>query len=68
MIDETLQRAGVDAAQIDRVVRTGGSSSIPACVDILTEHFGSEKLVAQSLFTGVASGLAIKAAQLCLEA
>lgn len=68
VIDETLQRAGVDAVQIDRVVRTGGSSSIPACVDILTERFGPEKIVAQSLFTGVASGLAIKAAQLCLEA
>jgi hypothetical chaperone protein len=67
VIDDTLQRAGVEASQIDRVVRTGGSSSIPVFVDLLGDRFGREKIVAQSLFTGVASGLAVKAAQLNLE-
>lgn len=67
VIDDTLQRAGVEAAQIDHVVRTGGSSSIPIFVDMLADRFGREKIVAQSLFTGVASGLAFKAAQLNLE-
>jgi hypothetical chaperone protein len=67
VIDDTVQRAGVVAAQIDHVVRTGGSSSIPVFVDMLADRFGREKIVAQSLFTGVASGLAVKAAQLNLE-
>jgi hypothetical chaperone protein len=67
VIDDTLQRAGVEAKQIDRVVRTGGSSSIPVFVDLLADRFGREKIVAQSLFTGVASGLAVKAAQINLE-
>ena len=67
VIDDTLHRAGMDATQIDHVVRTGGSSSIPAFVDLLTERFGREKIVAKSLFTGVAMGLAVKAAQLNLE-
>jgi hypothetical chaperone protein len=67
VIDETLERAGVGAAQVDHVVRTGGSSSIPVFVEMLAERFGREKIVAQSLFTGVASGLAVKAAQLDLN-
>lgn len=67
VIDDTVQRAGVDAAQIDHVVRTGGSSSIPIFVDMLAERFGREKIVAQSLFTGVASGLAVKAAKVDLQ-
>jgi hypothetical chaperone protein len=67
VIDDTLQRAGVNAAQINHVVRTGGSSSIPVFVNLLAERFGREKIVAQSLFTGVASGLAVKAAQMNLE-
>ena len=60
-------RAGVTAAQIDSVVRTGGSSSIPIFIDMLAQRFGSEKIVTQSLFTGVATGLAVKAAQLSFE-
>lgn len=67
VIDDTLTRAGVGAKQIDRVVRTGGSSSIPAFIDLLASRFGNDKIVTQSLFTGVASGLAVKAAQLGLE-
>lgn len=67
VIDDTLARAGISAHQIDRVVRTGGSSSIPVFIDLLAERFGREKIIAQSLFTSVASGLAVKAAQLNLQ-
>lgn len=66
VVDETLARAGVDASQVDVVVRTGGSSSIPCFVDLLAERFGREKIVEQDLFTGVAAGLALRARELRL--
>jgi hypothetical chaperone protein len=64
MIRDTLQRADIRAEQIECVVRTGGSSAIPCFIDLLTRIFGREKIVEQDLFTGVASGLAVKAKEL----
>ncbi|HRE48757.1 MAG TPA: Hsp70 family protein [Aggregatilineales bacterium] len=58
---ETLVRAGLQPEQIQAVVRTGGSSSIPASLALLAELFGAEKLVEEDVFTGVTAGLGITA-------
>ncbi|MCW1969763.1 MAG: Hsp70 family protein [Anaerolineae bacterium] len=63
MLLQTLERAGLPASAIDYVVRTGGSSSIPCFIELLTELFGPDRIVEQDLFTGVAAGLAIRAAR-----
>ena len=61
MIVETLERAGVRAEQVDYVIRTGGSSSIPYFADMLGALFGRDKVVESDRFTSVASGLALRA-------
>lgn len=61
-MDEALTAAGVRPDQIDAVLRTGGSSSIPRFQRLLTEKFGAEKLQFQDAFTSVATGLALSAA------
>lgn len=53
-----LSRNGVDPAQVDHVVRTGGSCKLRAVVDLLEEQFPG-KVVEHDIFTGVARGLAI---------
>ena len=60
-VDRALAAAGLDAADIDVVLRTGGSSRIPRYVRMLVDKFGVEKLQEMDVFTGVASGLAIAA-------
>ncbi len=60
-VNDTVQRSGLEPAQIDAVVRTGGSSSIPASLNLLGTLFGPEKLVEEDLFTGVTAGLGIVA-------
>jgi hypothetical chaperone protein len=62
MIADTLLRAEVKAGQIDHVIRTGGSSSIPYFIEMLAGLFGRDKIVEEDLFTGVAAGLAVRAA------
>jgi hypothetical chaperone protein len=59
---DTLGHSGLDADEIDAVVRTGGSAQIPCLGDMLTRFFGADKLVFADAFTGVAAGLAIRAA------
>jgi hypothetical chaperone protein len=63
-IDEGVQRtltlAGLEPSQIDVVVRTGGSSQIPAVVRLLERHFG-DRVVEHGVFTSIAAGLAIAA-------
>lgn len=61
-IDRALAAAGLAPADIHVVLRTGGSSRIPRFVRMLTEKFGAEKLYEMDVFTGVAAGLAIAAA------
>ncbi len=53
-----LSRNGVDPAQVDHVVRTGGSCKLRAVVDLLEKQFPG-KVVEHDIFTGVACGLAI---------
>lgn len=60
-IDRALEAAKLAPADIDVVLRTGGSSRIPRFVKMLSEKFGAEKLREMDVFTGVASGLAIAA-------
>jgi hypothetical chaperone protein len=53
-----LNKAGLQASDIDLVLRTGGSSLIPAVKDILDNQFAG-KVVEHDPFTSVAAGLAI---------
>ncbi|HEX2910200.1 MAG TPA: Hsp70 family protein [Chloroflexia bacterium] len=62
-LDETLAAAGLEAAQIGAVLRTGGSSYIPAVQKMLERKFGAEKLRFQDAFANVASGLGVAAAR-----
>ncbi len=56
----TVERAGMAPAEIDQVIRTGGSSQIPLFVNLLGELFGYEKVRAIDTFSSVTSGLAIR--------
>lgn len=58
---ETLSAAGLEPGQIDAVVKTGGSSSIPLFTALLARMFGVEKVKDTNAFSSVVAGLAIKA-------
>jgi len=66
-VDTCLTRAvkvaGLEPAQIDSVVRTGGSSRIPRYARMLQDMFPNARLLEQDVYTSVASGLAIAAAE-----
>lgn len=59
----TLDKAGINADAVDVVLRTGGSSQIPVFVNLLSKHFGREKLREMEALTSIVGGLAIEAAQ-----
>jgi hypothetical chaperone protein len=63
VLDDVLARAGVDAAAIDRVFATGGSSLVPVVRERLVGRFGAAKLVGGEELTSVAWGLAARARQ-----
>jgi hypothetical chaperone protein len=58
---DTLARSGLELGQIDTVIRTGGSSSIPCFIEMLNRIFGAQKVKTSDIFGSVAAGLAIKA-------
>jgi hypothetical chaperone protein len=58
---DTIAESGLEPAEIDGVVKTGGSSSIPLFTNMLARIFGTEKVKASSQFSSVVAGLAIKA-------
>ncbi|GMQ77922.1 MAG: hypothetical protein BMS9Abin02_0413 [Anaerolineae bacterium] len=60
-IDDTVQAAGLSHAQIDAVIRTGGSSEIPVFKSMLISKFGRGKVHKINTFSSVASGLGIMA-------
>lgn len=60
-IDETLKEAGLQPEQISVVLRTGGSSNIPAVQKMLERKFGRAALRYQDAFSNVASGLGVAA-------
>lgn len=57
-LDATLARAGLAPADVDVVLRTGGSSLIPAVRRLLDQRFPG-RVVDHDPFTSVAAGLAI---------
>ncbi len=58
-VDETLRASGLRAAQIDAVIRTGGSSQIPAFAEMLARKFGAEKVRQIDTFSSVTAGLGV---------
>jgi hypothetical chaperone protein len=58
LIDDLLNRVGLQRADISHVIRTGGSSLIVAVKNLLDEMF-PDKVAAHDPFTSVAGGLAI---------
>jgi hypothetical chaperone protein len=59
----TVVESGLEPEQIDAVVTTGGSSSIPLFQRMLGDIFGAEKVKASNQFSSVTAGLAIRAAR-----
>jgi hypothetical chaperone protein len=57
---DTLERSGLQAAEIDTVVRTGGSAQIPYFIGMMGRIFGPEKVILSDVFSGVTAGLAIR--------
>jgi molecular chaperone DnaK (HSP70) len=60
---DTVAASGLEPGQIDAVVKTGGSSSIPVFTEMLGDIFGSNRVKTSDLFSSVTAGLAIKAYQ-----
>lgn len=60
-IDKALAQAGVQASDIELVVRTGGSSSIPLFVTRLEQRFRPERIVQRPPYNTIALGLALHA-------
>lgn len=58
---DTVAAAGLEPGQIDAVVKTGGSSNIPAFTRMLGRIFGAEKVKESNSFSSVTAGLAIRA-------
>jgi len=63
----TMNKSGLKKNQIDRIVTTGGSSSIPVFQKMLSNMFGKNKISTADAFTSVTAGLAIKAYEEFLE-
>lgn len=60
----TVERSGLRPQEIDRVVRTGGSSQIPLFIEMLNEIFGPDKVMAIDAFSSVTAGLAVRGRQI----
>jgi hypothetical chaperone protein len=60
-VDEALAGAGLDAARVDRVFLTGGSSFVPAVRGLFERRFGAGRIRGGDELGSVASGLALRA-------
>jgi hypothetical chaperone protein len=58
-VDRALTQAGTEAAAIDRVFLTGGTSLTPCVRRMFAERFGTEKLATGGELTSIAHGLAL---------
>lgn len=58
-LDVALASAGLDAAQIDHVFLTGGSSLIPAVRQVFERRFGPDRIESGNELTSIAHGLAM---------
>ena len=63
-IHEVLRKSGLRADQIGAVLRTGGTSEVPAIIRMLANHFDPSKIRAISPFTSIVGGLAIRATEM----
>ena len=63
-LDRTLSKAGLRPADVDRVFMTGGTAFTPAVREIFDDTFGPEKIASGGELTSVATGLALRAAEL----
>ena len=62
-IDAVLAKAGVDAADVNHVFLTGGTSLVPAVKQIFVERFEKAGITSGDVFTSVAQGLALIASK-----
>lgn len=60
-IDRALAASGVEAAAIDRVFLTGGTSLIPAVRRLFDARFGDDRIATGGELTSIAHGLALVA-------
>ncbi|MCV0425849.1 MAG: Hsp70 family protein [Roseibium sp.] len=58
-LDATLEKAGLDENDIDRVFMTGGTSFVPAVRRQFANRFGQERISGGDELTSVANGLAL---------
>ena len=58
-VEAALADAGLEAAGVDRVFLTGGTSLVPAVRRIFTRRFGEERIFGGGEFVSVAEGLAL---------
>ncbi len=58
---DTVAASGLEISEIDAVLKTGGSSSIPLFTSMLKKIFGRQHVKESDVFGSVAAGLAIKA-------
>jgi len=61
---DTIAASGLELDQIDIVLKTGGSSNIPAFTGMLERIFSPARVVATNPFSSVTAGLAIHANEL----
>lgn len=59
---DTVEASGLEPSQIDAVVKTGGSSSIPLFTELLSRVFRPDKIKVSDAFSSVTAGLAIRSA------
>jgi hypothetical chaperone protein len=63
VVVDTVAESGLEPEQIEAVVKTGGSSSIPVFSEMLAQIFGPEKVRESNAFSSVTAGLAIRAGE-----
>lgn len=59
--DRVMQKAGLEAAAVDRVFMTGGTSLVPAVRKLFMDRFGEQKVRGGEEMTTVGRGLALVA-------
>lgn len=62
-LDAVVREAGLRDDQIDAVIRTGGSSQIPAFIQLLEQRFGADRVRDIDTFSSVTAGLGVIAHQ-----
>ena len=62
-VHQVVAEAGLTPADIDVVLRTGGSSAVPAFVHMLSGIFGEDKLTELDALVSVVGGMAVIAQQ-----